>query len=81
MSRKTLLTELTYFKTAERRVGQIEALLIAIEHAVEVMDETSLELAISGVRSLNSTLYSEFEHMKKYETQQQCGATSAGATA
>ncbi|MBU4682727.1 hypothetical protein KC222_11955 [Cedecea davisae] len=80
MSRKALLTELTYFKTVERRVGQIEALLIAIEHAVEAMDETSLGLAISGVRSLNNSLYSELESMKVYESQQ-CGTTNAGATA
>jgi predicted nuclease with TOPRIM domain len=81
MNQHEKTTDFNHFKAAECRVGQIEALLIAIGHAVEKMDETSLEQAISGFRALNSTLYSEFEYMKKYETQQQRGTTSAGASA
>lgn len=67
MSNKSLITDLPFFTSVERRVGQMEALLIAVEYSADKMDEISLGQAISGIRALNISLYSELESVKKYE--------------
>lgn len=61
------ITALPQFKAAMQRVSQIECLLLAVEFASDQLDVTVMEGAISGIRSLAGSAYSDLERVQETE--------------